>query len=445
MSESERPQPNVSVVEGTAIIVGLVLGVGIFKAPSLVAAMSGNETIFLGLWVLGGILALAGALCYAELGAAHPHAGGEYHFLTRAYGAPTGLMFAWARCTVIQTGAIAAVAFVYGDYANVLIPLGSYGPAIHAFVVIVVLTAVNIRGTLESKRAQLALTTLEVSAVIAVIIAGFVVAASGPAVAAAAASAPRGSNLGLAMVFILLTYGGWNEAAYISGELRDVRRNMVRTLVLGIAIIVALYLLINVAYMLALGLDGMRQSEAVAADVLRRAVGDSGAKIISAIVVIAALSTINATIFTGARTYYAVGRDIPLFRMLGIWSPRGHNPANAFVLQGAIALLLTLLGAVSRDGFEAMVAYTAPVFWLFLFLVGLSLVIFRYREPERELPFSVPLYPLPPLILCATSIWMIYSSLVYAGRGALIGVAVLLLGTPLIWLQSRRDRQPQQT
>lgn len=445
MSESERPQPNVSVFEGTTIIVGLVLGVGIFKAPSIVAGTSGSETIFLSLWLLGGFLALMGALCYAELGAANPHTGGEYHFLTRAYGAPTGLLFAWARCTVIQTGAIAAVAFVYGDYANVLIPLGTYGPAIHAFVVIVVLTAINIRGTTESKRTQIALTVLEVSAVVAVMIAGFVVAGSGAAPAAVAASSSGGSNLGLAMVFVLLTYGGWNEAAYLSGEIRDVRRNMVRTLVGGTAIIVVLYLLINIAYMLALGLDGMRQSQAVAADVMRLAVGDSGAMIISIIVVIAALSTINATIFTGGRTYYAVGRDIPLFQMLGVWSPRGHNPANAFILQGAIALLLTLLGAVSRDGFEAMVAYTAPVFWLFLTLVGASVIVFRRREPERDLPFRVPFYPLPPLILCATGLWMLYSSLVYAGPGALIGVVVLLLGAPLIWLQSRRERQPQQT
>jgi amino acid transporter len=159
---------------------------------------------------------------------------------------------------------------------------------------------------------------------------------------------------------------------------------------------------------------------------------------------IAALSTINATIFTGARTSYAVGLDIPVLNSLGVWSSRGHNPANALLLQGAIALLLTLLGAVSRDGFEAMVAYTAPVFWLFLFLTGLALIVFRSREPERDLAFRVPLYPLPPVILCAASVWMLYSSLAYAGPGALLGVAVLLLGTPLIWLQSRA-RQPQQT
>lgn len=444
MSEPQRPQPNISVLEGVVIVIGMILGAGIFKAPSLVAMFSSSEAMFIGLWVLGGVIVLAGALCYAELAAAHPHAGGEYHFLTRAYGAPTGLLFAWARCTVIQTGAIAAVAFVYGDYANVLVPLGRFGPSIHAFFAIVVLTAINLRGTMEGKQTQIVLTILEFSAILVVSIAGLLLAQAAPGTPPAAASS-GGGNLGLAMVFIMLTYGGWNEAAYLSGEMKDVRRNMLRVLLWGTAIIVGAYLLVNFAYLQALGLNGMKQSNAVAADVMRLAFGDSGAWLISIVVMVAALSTINATIFTGARTSWAVGADIPVLNTLGVWSPRGHNPANALLLQGAIALLLTLLGAFSRDGFEAMVAYTAPVFWLFLFLTGLALIVFRVKQPERDLPFRVPLYPLPPVILCAASAWMFYSGLVYAGRGALLGVAVLLVGTPLIWLQGRRERQPQQT
>ncbi len=247
------------------------------------------------------------------------------------------------------------------------------------------------------------------------------------------------------MVFVLLTYGGWNEVAYISGELKDVRRTMLRMLLLGIAVIIVSYLLINLAYLKVLGLDGMRQSPAVGADLMRIAAGNTGAIILSLMVVAAALSTLNATIFTGARTYYALGRDIPLLNILGIWSPQGHNPRNAFVLQGTIALVLTLLGALSRDGFEHMVAYTAPVFWFFLFLVGLSLMVFRWREPDHERPFSVPLYPLPPVVLCATSLWMMYGSLNYAGPGAIMGAIVLLLGTPLIWLQARRSPVERKT
>lgn len=442
-TRSEEPQQNVSVIEGAAILIGVVIGIGIFKAPSIVAGNVSSEGMFLGLWLLGGFIALMGALCYAELGSAHPNTGGEYHFLTRAYGPSVGILFAWARCTVIQTGAIAYVAFAYGDYANVLIPLGAMGPSIHAVLIIIVLTALNIRGTMESKLAQVVFTGLTLLAVTMVILTGLF--AAGSAAAPAPSTSSGGGAVGLAMVFVLLTYGGWNEVAYLSGELRDVRRNMIRMLLLGVAVIVAAYLLINVAYLKVLGLDGMRQSSAVAADVMRIATGNAGAVIISLIVVCAAISTLNATIFTGARTYYALGRDIPLLHALGIWSPQGHNPRNAFLLQGAIATALTVFGAMSRNGFENMVAYTAPVFWFFLFLAGLSLIVFRWREPGHERPFSVPLYPLPPAILCATSLWMMYGSLNYAGPGAIIGVVVLLLGTPLIWLQGRRSPIERQT
>lgn len=434
-TSSAEPQQNVSILEGAAILIGIVIGVGIFKAPSIVAGNVSSEGMFLGIWLLGGFIALMGALCYAELGSAHPSTGGEYHFLTRAFGPSVGVLFAWARCTVIQTGAIAYVAFAYGDYANVLIPLGSSGPSIHAMLIIIIITALNIRGTMEGKTAQVIFTSLTLLAVAVVILAGLFIA---PGAAPAASTSSSRGMLDLAMVFVLLTYGGWNEVAYISGELKDVRRTMVRMLLLGMAVIVAAYLLINFAYLKVLGLDGMRQSSAVAADVMRLAAGNAGAVIISLIVVCAAVSTLNATVFTGARTYYALGRDVPLLHTLGIWSPTGHNPRNAFLLQGAIALVLTLFGAMSQNGFQNMVAYTAPVFWFFLFLVGLSLIVFRFREPDHPRPFSVPLYPLPPLILCATSLWMMYGSLTYAGPGAIMGAVVLLLGTPLIWLQRRQ-------
>jgi amino acid transporter len=239
------------------------------------------------------------------------------------------------------------------------------------------------------------------------------------------------------MVFVLLTYGGWNEAAYLSGELKDVKRNMVRALMLGVAVIVALYMLINFAYLHVLGLDGMRKSNAVGADLMKIVAGQNGAIILSLVVTCTALSTLNGTIFTGARSYYALGRDVSVFHRLGIWEERGDNPANGLIVQGAIAIVLIIFGSTTRDGFEAMVAYTAPVFWLFMFLVAISIIVFRVREPGRELPFRVPLYPLPPLILAAACAWMFYSALVYAGWGSIMGVVVLVVGLPLIFM--RRD------
>ncbi len=437
-SKPAAPSASLSVLDGVAMIVGVVIGVGIFKTPSLVAANVGSEAAFIGVWVLGGVITLVGALCYAELGSAHPDAGGEYHFLTRAYGRPVGLLFAWARGTVIQTGAIAAVGFVYGDYASNLVPLGPYSSAIHAAIALVVLTSINLIGTLESKRTQVLLTSLTIVALLTIMIAGFTRGSAAPAAAASATTPPLGA-LGLAMVFVLLTYGGWNEAAYLTGELKDVRRTIARTLLYGTATVTAAYILANLAYLNAFGLEGLRRSNAVGADLMRLTVGDAGAVILSVIVCVCALSTLNGTIFTGARVYYALGRDLSTIKKLGVWDARGREPANALLLQCAIALVLIAFGATTPEGFEAMVAYTAPVFWFFLLLVAISIFVFRRRDPGA-LNYRMPLYPLPPIMLAAAAAWMVYSSLAYAGLGAIFGVAVLLAGTPLLLIEQRRGK-----
>jgi APA family basic amino acid/polyamine antiporter len=427
---SAAPRQTLSTWDGVAFIVGIVIGIGIFKTPSLVASNVGSETAFLGAWLLGGVVMLLGALCYAELGSAHPDAGGEYHYLSRAYGFPVGLLFGWARGTVIQTGAIAAVAFVYGEYAAVLMPIGTSGTAIHAGIAITVLTAINAAGTLQSRVVQVTLTLLTIAALVCVILAGL----SHPGSAATGPQNQMGGGFGLAMVFVLLTYGGWNEAAYLAGELKDPRRNMVRTLLLGTGIVLLLYMLANFAYLKAFGLAGLSRTNPVGADLMRLVVGDAGAIVLSLIVCVCALSTLNATIFTGARTYYALGRDLSAIRALAGWDERGHRPTNALLLQCAIALALVVFGAFTRDGFEAMVAYTAPVFWFFLFLVALSVFVFRRRDPAA-LYYRMPLYPLPPVLLAAAAAWMFYSSINYAGVGSLAGIVVLLAGTPLLLLK----------
>ncbi|MBA4333937.1 MAG: amino acid permease [Methylobacterium sp.] len=438
------PQPTLSIFDAVTIMVGIVVGIGIFKTPSLIAANVGSEAAFLGVWVAGGLVTLIGALCYAELAAAHPHAGGEYHFLGRAYGRPVAVLFGWARGSVIQTGAIAAVAFVLGDYAAQIVPLGPYGPAIYAAAAIIVLTGLNVAGTIQSKTLQIAVTFIEVGLIAAIIVWGLLGSAGGAV--PAATTAPPSAALGLAMIFVLLTYGGWNEAAYLSGELRDPGRNMVRVLLIGTGVLVALYLAANAALLAILGLDGLRGSQAVATDMMRRVAGESGAIVVSLAIVVAALSTLNATIFTGARVYFAMARDITLLPRVGEWDERGRAPANGLIAQGAVALLLVVLGAASRDGFQAMVDYSAPVFWAFLLLVGLALPILRWREPDRVLPFKVPLYPLTPALFCLTCLYMLHASLAYTGKGALIGLGVVLAGLPLLLFQSRLadpgDTQP---
>ena len=240
------------------------------------------------------------------------------------------------------------------------------------------------------------------------------------------------------MVFVLLTYGGWNEAAYISAETSD-RRDVARALLLGIGIITALYLLVNWAYLRALGLPGIAGSEAVAADLMQRSVGERGSQFVSVLVAISALTSANATIFTGARTSYAVGRDFVLFKFLGRWRKDRNTPTNSLLVQGAIALALVLIGTQTREGFRTMVEFTAPVFWFFFFMVGLSLIILRIKDGNIKRPFRAPFHPLLPIVFCASCLYMLQASVSYARIGALAGIAVLLAGLP-VYLVARSSQ-----
>lgn len=381
------------------------------------------------LWLLGGLVTLIGAVCYAELGSARPDAGGEYAFLNAAYGRKVALLFAWARCAVIQPGAIAAAAFVMGDYANAALPLGPYGPGLYALVAITVFTLVNRVGITPGKLTQRFVEVVVVLALIAIVVSAFVTTAPAPRPSTPQETSVAG--IGLAMMYILLTYGGWNEAAYLSGELQDAQRNMARALVLGVLVVIAVTLAINLAYLHVLGLEGVRDSDAVA--------GDVGATVLSVVVVLSALTTLNGLMITGARSYYALGRDVAALRSIGTWKERGSTPANALVLQGAVSAALVVFGAVTRVGFRAMVAYTAPVFWFFMFLVALSLYVFRRREPGAAPHYRVPLYPVTPALFALSCLWVLWSSLLHAGWGAVLGVVVLLVGTPLLFLDPTRS------
>jgi len=435
-----RPQPQLSVFDAVTIVVGLVVGIGIFRTPSIVAANVAYEWLFILVWIVGGLITLVGALCYAELSAAHPHAGGEYHFLSRAYGRSVAMMFGWARCTVIQTGAIAAVAFMLGDYLAQIVQLDPYGPSLYAAISLNLLIGDNFIGTTEGKNLQIIVTFIEIAAVAAIILFGFL--GSGQTPATTQTAAPETAALGMAMIFVLLTYGGWNEAAYLTGELKDAPRNIAKVLMLGTLILVTLYVLTNLALLSILGLEGLRASNAVAADMMHVVAGEPGRIAVTLAIIVAAISTLNATIFTGARVFYVMARDMTILRWVAIWDSRGKTPANGQVLQGAIALALIAMGAITRDGFKAMVDYTAPVFWAFMLLVGLSLFVLRWRYPERVLPYKVPLYPITPILFCLTCLYMFYASVVYTGVAALIGLGVLVAGAPILLFRIRDDQEP---
>jgi len=252
------------------------------------------------------------------------------------------------------------------------------------------------------------------------------------------------------MIFVLYTYGGWNEAAYLSAEIKDPERNIVRSLFFGLAAVVAVYLLVNLAFLAGLGLDGMKSADVVAAELVGRVWGPAGATLISLLVVVAVVSTVNATIITGARSNHALGRDYPeIFGMLGKWRASGNVPVVALLVQAAITVTLIAAlpalipepdpdAAFQESGVSAMVAYTSPVFWLFFFLVGLSVAVLRAWDPDRPRVFKVPLYPLTPLVFCAACLYMLHSAVSYAGAGSLLGLLVLIAGVPFLAVLRKR-------
>jgi basic amino acid/polyamine antiporter, APA family len=437
------PQPVLGMFDAIALIVGIVVGAGIFSFPSLVASNTGTPATFILVWVIGGFVSLVGALCYAELASTFPNAGGDYHFLRRSFGEKFSFLFAWARMSVIQTGSVAILAFIFGDYVSQMYSLGSYSPMIYAALLITILTGINIIGIQFGTGTQKILTSLQIIGVLAIIVAGIFFAPAEGATAAAAASGPSTTILGLAMVFVLLTFGGWNEAAYISAEMRKGKGQIAKALILGILVITALYVLVNFAYLNILGLSGVAGSQAVAGDVMRLAFGEGAAWLIGLMVVIAALTSANATIFTGARTNYALGRDFPALKFLGQWNDRADAPVNAFLVQWAIAIALVGLSILTREGIASIIEYTAPVFWFFFLMVGISLFVLRRKYPHVERPFRVPLYPVAPAIFCLTSAYLLYSSLNYTGTGALVGVAVLAAGAVILGILTLLESSTQ--
>ncbi|HZE59232.1 MAG TPA: APC family permease [Burkholderiales bacterium] len=440
MARETRPLELISVGDGIFLTVGMIIGALIFKAPSMVAGATSGPGPFLLAWLLGGAISLCGALVYAELASRHPHTGGEYVFLNEGMGRGVAFLFAWSRMTVIQTGAIAAVAFVFGDYASEIFSLGKHSSALWAAGATVVLTALNLVGTLQSKALQKVMETILIAGMVLFSVAAIVIGGTPKA-----SSGGGSGSFGFGMIFVLLAYGGWNEAAYLAGEVRDARRNMTRILVWGVVAVTALYLLVNMGYLAVLGHGGIRESKAVAADVMRVIAGEKGAVVIALIVCVSVFTTINAAIFTGARTSWALGRDFRILRFLGNWREQGSTPANALLLQGAITLLLVGAGAATPDGFNAMVAYTTPVFWTFMYLVATSFFLLRDRAKDKA-AFSTPLYPHVPFVFCIACLYMLWSSIDYVrnpeygpqfGWAVGAGLVVMAAGIPL-YFASRR-------
>jgi amino acid transporter len=451
-------RPRLGLWDAVSIIVGIVVGTSIFRATAMIFDSAGSPAAAMLLWIVGGLLAWCGAVCYAELATAYPRDGGDYEYLNRAFGSWCGFLFAWAQITTVISGNIGIMAYVFADYAGQAWPeLKQHALALTAGPIIM-LSALNALGVVAGKAMQNILTGTKVIGLGGIVIAAALTTAptSPPPSAEAVVATHPTSNLGLALVFVLYAYGGWQHAAYVAAEVRNARRNLPRALSLGIIGITIIYLIINAGYLHALGFDTARHATTPAADVLERSCGAWAGRSISILVMLSALGAINGMILTGVRIYAVWGADYPALKSLGIWDERRTAPTAAITLQAIIALLLVLLvgtptgqhafnAALNRigvaslpwqdfpGGFEMLVAGSTPVFWALCLLTGVSVVVLRWQNAERARPFSMPLYPLPVIGFCATCIYMLKASVEYAGGLTMLGVAQLVVGF-VAWL-----------
>jgi basic amino acid/polyamine antiporter, APA family len=433
--------------DAVSIVVGIIIGVGIFETPALVFKEIQDSWTVIGLWAVCGLVTLIGALCFAELAAAYPRSGGEYVYLTRAFGPLTGFLFAWAQLTVIRSGSIAVVSYIFGFHAAALLGLDTNGSSVFilAGLSVVALTLVNLLGVRFGTGTQNVLTIAKVLGLGAIIVGGF---AWGEATSDVTPTMSySASTIAGALILILWTYSGWNEAAYIVSEAKNRTRNIPLALIVGSLAVTTIYILINVAYLL--GLESSQlQDKRCAALLVDRFWPGYGSRAMDVLIVVSSLGAINGSVFTTARIYWAFGTDHRLFGALSYWSKRWKTPVRALVVQGVICLGFIVgvwIAEGNRDSFEAAVNLTAAVFWMFFCLTGIALIVLRFKDPDTPRPFRVPGYPVVPIVFCAWCAYMVVGTILYDPRASMIGVGILLAGLPLYFLpQKLKQKQPEQ-
>jgi basic amino acid/polyamine antiporter, APA family len=459
----ESRAATLSTFDTISVIVGIVIGAGIYETPPFVFGSVSSGTLALAAWAVGGLLCLNGAFTYAELASAYPRSGGDYVYLTRAFGSWLGFLFGWAQISVILTGSIGMMAYVFANYAATLWDFGPATTLTYAVGSVLILSLTNLCGVALGKYVQNVLSSAKLLGLAAVIIAGLLAVppqsepVSEQAVVSTAPSGAAIASFASALVLVFLTYGGWNDAAFFVAEMRD-RKKIIRALSLGILIITVVYLLINAAYLRALGWPGVRDAKAIASDAMLAAVGPIGARGVALLVTISALGAVNGIIFAGSRVYAAVGEDHRMFALLARRDPRFGSPIWSLAAQAAITVAMiivvgteagqqglnrafSMLGLdevswAGKGGFDTLLRCTAPVFWLFFLLTSLSLFVLRRRDPHIERPFRTPLYPLCPLLFTATCAYMLYGGIRYAESLTWVGLGLLAAGVP-VYLASR--------
>ena len=419
----------------TLIVMGGIIGSGIFVNPAVVAARAGSATGALGAWLLGGAIALAGAFIYAELGARRPEAGGQYAYLREAFHPALAFAYAWALLLLIQTGGMAASAMTFARYARELahVPLPE---GVLSALVLGVLTLVNALGVRSGATVQNLLMLVKIAAILAIVGAGFAIAQPMGAPVSPPAGGEAASGFGAAMVPVLFAYGGWQTAAFVGGEVKDAARTLPRGMVLGVIGVVLLYAGVNIACLRALGAQGLAATPAPAAALMRAAFGEAGARWLALGVAASTLGFLSQSMLTGPRVYYAVAADGLFFKAVARVSARTRVPVLAIVLQGVAAVVIALTGEYGRI-LDAVVSAD----WIFFGLSAACVFALRRRDAAagRAAPSAIPFHPWTTLAFIAASAWIVFQSLAHDPKQGAIGLGLMLAAWPvyLLWRRSK--------
>jgi len=419
------------------LTLGTVIGSGIFLVPGVVLKQTeGRLGLALMVWIVGGVLSFLGALTYAELGASRPDAGGLYTYIRDAFGPLPAFLYGWASFLVIASGSVATLAVAFASYLGQLVPLSPPAAKAIALAMIVVIAAVNIRGTRESASMENVATAMKVGALLLMSIALISVGKGWHNVGPVWPDAWSGSVFiaaGTAMIGVLWAYEGWQYVTFSAGETRDPQRVFPRAIAVATFALVLLYVVANVGYLAALGPAAAAKSDHVAADAMGAILGGASGKLLSALVLISIFSATNGLMLTAPRLYFAMARDGVFFKQLARVSERRGTPVAAIVSLAAWSAVLALSGT-----FEQLLTYVVFAGWIFYGLGALAVFPLRKRVAAAERPYSTPGYPVTPLLFAASAALLVLNTLRERPTQALAGLGVVLLGTPVFYLWRAR-------
>jgi basic amino acid/polyamine antiporter, APA family len=413
--------------DATMIVMGGIIGAGIFVNPSNVAREVHTRGLILGAWAIGGVIALIGAFVYAELAALRPRVGGQYAYLRDAYSPMVAFVYGWTLLLVVQTGGMAGAAIICGRYFRELTGLAVPEQVI-AGATLGLLTLVNCFGVRAGSNVQSGLMVTKLLAIAMLIGVGLIVATPAHAIASSTGDTGGPSGLAAAMIPVLFAYGGWQTASFVSGEMRDPRRDLPRGLLIGVVGVIVLYLAVTYVCLRVLGVDGLALTRTPASEVMRRALGDRGARLIALGIAVSTVGFLSQSVLTAPRVYYAMARDGVFFSAVGKLDPRTRAPVVAIVLQGVWAAIIALTGK-----YDQILNYVEAIDVLFFGLTGASLIVFRMRErrdPDNA-PASrirVPGHPFTTLLFVAACWAVAITTVVQQPRSAGIGVVILIAG-----------------